>query len=323
MIKNIFICILISIFVFNCKKEKQYVDFDYPRYYLNKDSIEIIEVDKSKIFRYVLRDSIKSELTEKNISYFPNTFDSLKINNFRLVYKRIELNTADDINFENDSFWTGHFNNNFQYWIHFFEAQRNDDYGNKISYDAYTGYSHQSESLDTILYSGRRHYYNFKLFDKFRFAEIGASMPTLCLTSKWNADSISITPVKSYSGNKNIKTYFLEKYNSSKNIFHIGNWEFMEGNICDEKDGFIGTHLKINKENLIFSLKSDSLSKFNYNLGLDSKFLEITESNYYKEYDFMHISTIRIVDVDKNTLKLEISYMGGLCKESDTLLYRK
>ncbi|WP_191858077.1 hypothetical protein [Hanstruepera ponticola] len=324
--KNTILIIVILLFFVNCNrtnKTSQNLNRTYPKYYLNVDSVEIIEVNKTNALRYILKDSLEIELKPKSISYFPNTLDSLQLISDSKVYKRIELNTEEDINFEKNSFWTGHLKDNSQYWIHYSEIQNIDDHENKMPYKACFGYINFLESADTLLYGGHRDYYNFKLFNKFRFAEIGPSVPTLCLISKWSEDSISIIPVESYSGNKSIKLYFLEKYNTHYKTFHIGNWELKEGEVCIEKDGFIGTNLEISKEYLIFSNKSESLSKIKYNLGLDSKFLEITKSSYYNQNDFARISSIKILKNNSEILKLKLDYNGGACSKSDTLTYIK
>ena len=136
------ICILLS-----CKPE---LKSSIKQYYLNKGNIEIVEFKNNKIFRYQLIDSIKTKLKEKDLIFFSNSKDSFKIaSNDSLVYKKINLNTEDSIDFYTSQYWTIKLKDGEQFWDHFIKLNDTLENGSFYHLDAYMSYYYHPKYKDT------------------------------------------------------------------------------------------------------------------------------------------------------------------------------
>ncbi len=314
--------ILVLLDFVSCTNETKNVTDNSTRYYLNKDNIEIIEFENNKIFRYFLRDSIKKELTEKNILYFPYTEDSLKIvGNDSLIYKKIELNTKDSFDLESSKYWTHKFQNKFQEWYSFYTDIAIDSLKQKHFYNIYSYYqSITPQSIDTS-YLGKIVSDKYMLFNKFNLIVLGPYAGTLCLASKSTSDTIKLIPIKSFEGTLDLAPFNFIKYKSVEDNHHLGNWILTAPSTCEFSDYVIGNKLKIYNDSLVFSNNSEVLTKAKYRLGLDSNYFELM--NRKNIHDLNMFWDIKILKQTETELKLHINYDGGLCKTTDTLIYKK
>ncbi|MCF6296320.1 MAG: hypothetical protein L3J25_11615 [Flavobacteriaceae bacterium] len=312
--------IIISISLFSCNKKQLDSTF-----YLNKTNIEIIEFNNNKITRFFLKDSLSENLYPNDIVFLNETKDSLKlVLNDSLIYKKIELNT-DGIDLESSEYWTIKLENGQQFWHSFFKFESSDKEGNSYLYDAYYSYYYHPKNKDTSKYNGHNDSRDFKLFNKFRLKDIGPYGGELCLFSRINNDSIRIIPVTSLNNNNEIKTFILEKYNSLETDLYIGNWKLSNSNICDLSSEIVGNELKISSDSVIFYNK-EIISNFKYNLGLDSKYLELMFNNKNDDFISRYISNsqIKILTLNEERMKLLIDYpRHDFCKKSDTLIYKR
>jgi len=104
----------------NCTSGKD-KSFDITNsFYLNKDSIEIIEFNNDKIIRFFFKDSLSVNLNINDVIFLDKTKGSLKLMlNDALIYKKLELNTA-EIDLESSKYWTVRYKGKGQEWYSFF-----------------------------------------------------------------------------------------------------------------------------------------------------------------------------------------------------------
>ena len=309
--------IIALFYVISCTKK----DFKFPIYkkeihYLNKDNIEIIEFENNKIFRYILRDSIKKELNKKDVIFYENTFDSLRLsNNDTLVYKKVTLNTKESIDFSLSKFWTAKHKGKGQEWYSFSETKN----PNSL-FKNYTYYISKL-NVDTL----KQGYYDtggFKKFDKFNFMFLGTFNTTGCLISKVNQDSLNVIPINHFSKPTNKAPFYLIPYNSIQTKLHIGKWKLETTKLCEFNDITLN-ELIIKSDSLYFTNNNKEVLKIKYQLGLDSKYLELFPSERTWENSLIRITEIKVLQIKNNTLKIELSYSGGICHTNDTLIFKK
>ncbi len=319
--RHIILSILAVSLLISCTSETK---TSKKQYYLNKKYIEIIEFEDTNIFRYQLIDSIKTKLEQKDLVYFTNSKDSFKIaRNDSLVYKKIDLNTEDSIDVYDSKYWTIKLKDKQQYWVHFFKLTDTLENGNLYHFDAYNNYYYLPENKDTTSYysGGYSDSRDYKLFNKFRLKDIGPFGGELSLFSKISDNSINIIPVTSIQKDNIVRTFVLEKYDSYINKSFIGNWTLNSESLCEYFDMYIGNNLKISENNITFSKDSETLSEVTYRLGLDSKYIFVTQEN--SSFGYNTINEIKIISVSDEYLKLRLRYNRGFCEDIDTLVYKR
>lgn len=311
----------VIIIFFNCQDNKKAYKFidTFPKYFINKDSLRIIEIDSNVINHYIFKDSKKTKIAENFISFSQYNKDSiLLILPDSIEYKSIDINTEGNVNLIASEFWTLHFEDR-QDWYSFKENIEGEENGKVYFYNEYSSYS-AFKNEDTIQ-GQTRDYIRYEYFDKFSFIDFGPNGFDFCLLSPKGKDSIKVDAIKILDKTNNIPPLYLSKYKSKKKQSYIGDWKLQNKSNCDYDLVLIGNKLRIDNEYLKFSNNTKTLTTLSYEIGLDSKFINLkSEENNVGIGLFWGI---KILKQNKSFLHLEVDHGGNPCREMDTLIYTR